>query len=127
MELFCPYENNRGMPKFIIIGSLRAHCSKSLLLGQSRKVWSRSACTLPSSHHCLLVFHFPKYENQHFFIFGWQSPAELIKSEVRKIPSDFIDHVSCVFYAEDFLSMLFGTWKKNHNLVVHNHNIFPQF
>lgn len=41
-----------------------------------------------------------------FFIFGWQSPSELIKSEVSRIPSDFMECVSCVSYAGDFLSML---------------------
>lgn len=66
----------------------------------------------------LIHFSLSKIRKAEFFIFGWQSPAELIKSEVRRIPSDFIDHVSCVFYAGDFLSMLFGTWEKNHNIVV---------
>lgn len=48
-----------------------------------------------------------------FFIFGWQSPAELIKSEASRIPSDFIEYVSCVFYAEDFLGMLWNMAEKS--------------
>jgi len=44
-----------------------------------------------------------------FFIFGWQSPAELIKSEVSRILSDFLEYVSCGFFAGVF--SLCAVWK----------------
>lgn len=53
-----------------------------------------------------LVIHFSlsKILKTTFFLFGWQSLFELIKSEVSGIPSDFTEYVSCVFFAGDFLS-----------------------
>lgn len=52
----------------------------------------------------LIHFSLSKIWKPTFFIFGWQSPAELIKSEVRRIPSDFIDH-SVVFFMQGIFSV----------------------
>lgn len=48
----------------------------------------------------LIHFSLSKTWKPTFFMFGWQSPAELIKSEVRRIPSDFI-----VFFMQGIFSV----------------------